>query len=410
MNPQTSSFLHRVLNLQAPWFIVTNEIQTLQNNQQEQHIQIGYTKGTVFTDATRTPSPIYGTKLKTWQHICNDKQPCYLNCHLPRIKTTAGKLQYVDVPWARPDSRFSWAYEAQIMQEIKRGKTFEEIAQSLGKTSPVIWRIFNGWIHMAYAMDCIESTLCEIGLAEISSSTGQQITVAIDLRNERVLRVISGVGKTALLNLHDYVKNKGFDPNQIKHITGPLSSTLPIEVALYFPEAEYHVDRFYIIQALDEAMIQIYKQETKHSKSTIDSPTLLLIPHSSLSEEHQISISELIAKFPNVGRAHKIKHLFYQVWDQSSSNDAKTFLERWCESLLATRMLIPFKELGRIFIEQELTITNFKTLPTHPEALRKAHANITAAIKRTKGLTNLENAGNMIYFYAGKLTLPNPLN
>ena len=75
-----------------------------------------------------------------------------------------------------------------------------------------------------------------------------------------------GTGKEALSDLCDYLKIKGIAPEQIKHISGPLSLNLVADTEEYFPQAEYHVDRFYVVQALNEAMEQIRKQENGHTK------------------------------------------------------------------------------------------------------------------------------------------------
>ncbi len=152
-------------------------------------------------------------------------------------------------------------------------------------------------------------------------------------------------------------------------------------------------------------MEQVRKEETGHAKKLTENYNLLLIPRASLSEKQLETVLELITVFPNVGRAYKIKNVFYQLWEQSSPQAIEAFLEQWCQAVLVTRKIGPFKQCAEKFIEHNGYITNFHTLPTGTSSMENIHPKIIAAMKRTKGLINIENVSNMIYFCCGKLAM-----
>ena len=134
------------------------------------------------------------------------------------------------------------------------------------------------------------------------------------------------------------------------------------------------------------------------------------MPRSSLSEKQLEAVLEIITVFPNVGRAYKIKNVFYQMWEQPSPETIDDFLEQWCQAVLVARKIGPFKQCAEKFAEHNGYMTNFHTLPTGTSSIENIHPKIIAAMKRTKGLINIENVSHMIYFCCGELTMPYDLS
>ncbi|MEK6615651.1 MAG: transposase [Bacteroidota bacterium] len=302
-------------------------------------------------------------------------------------------------------------------EEIKKGTSLDAVGALFGKTSPRIWTIFNGWINAAYAKSVIDTKLSAIGIDEITDQAKrQQITVTIDLKNERVIRITKEVGKKALQDMRNYLVSKGIPPEQIKHVSGPLpkineshrSSPFAEDVKTCFSNAEYHVDRLYIIELLNKAMDQVRKKVTKGTQETKDlteSRYLFVKPPTLLSVEQKEKVHKLSAQFPIVGKAYELKTAFSTLWGQSSLQATETFLESWCQEVSQDRLSL-LKPAAELLKTEKKHIVRFLDLPADSSVMEKIHENILATTKRNKGFKSFENASNMILFFCGKLTFP----
>ena len=400
------------LNLEKPWYIVETAVKTDQDNQQEYHVTIAFTRGAKFEDKTGLPCPIHNTLLKTWQHINFKKTRCYIHCKVPRIKTTDGKVQMISVPWARFNSRFSLSFETHIMYEIRKGTPLDTIGSLLGKTSPRIWTVFNEWINTAYAEHTVDQKLLSFGIDEISDKTDcRQISIFIDLKNENVLHITPNIGTEALQSIYRYLINKNITSSQIKHISGPFPNESKQFINFFentkiiFPSAHYHIDRLYVTQKLNKAMDQIRKKETGRTKELTENRHLFLISPALLSEEQKNTIQKLTAPFSRVGRAYLFKNEFYVLWEQTSASAAEAFLESWCQKISQTN-LAPLKRFAEIILKHKESLVHFSELKIDSTVMENMHKKILLATSRTKGLKNIENVSNMIYFHCGNLILP----
>lgn len=406
MNDTTTQRIEQELNLHDPWKIVSNTLKTIKDDIQERHITISFTRGAKFKDRTGTPCPIHDTRQKKWQHFNHEKYRCYIFCKVPLIKTADGKTQIIDVPWARSGSRFSLAFEAEVMQKIKENQPLDTVGSLLETNSPRVWAIFNECITSAYETDIIDQNLSVISIDEIlDQAKDKQATITIDLKNERVLRVIQGSWQEALQDIRNYLTRKGIPPEQIKHVNGPLPSDLQFssDFKACFPNAEYHVDRLYITRLLNDAVDQIRKKKSYRTKKPTEARASFVKHPALLSEQQKNEVQELSATFSNVGQACRLKNTFFDLWAQPSTQAAEAFLASWCHEVSRTKHLSPLKHAAQQLKEQKQHIVLFLDLPTGSATMEKIHANILAATKRTKGLKNFENVSNMIYFCCGKL-------
>ena len=79
------------LGIAAPWEI--KDISFAKNNEKKElHIDIGFIRGTKFSDETGTLCPVHDTQKRTWRHLNFFEHKTYLSCNVPRIKTTSGKV------------------------------------------------------------------------------------------------------------------------------------------------------------------------------------------------------------------------------------------------------------------------------------------------------------------------------
>jgi len=103
------------LNLPEPW-----QVQNIEFDKQSStgksilNISIGFTKGHQFEEGKT-----YDIRPRTWRHLNFFEHECYIKCNVPRVKGLEGKVNFVQVPWARKNSGFTLLFEALSMALIE---------------------------------------------------------------------------------------------------------------------------------------------------------------------------------------------------------------------------------------------------------------------------------------------------
>jgi len=107
------------LGLQSPWKLNNVEF-TKQSNEKILRIEIGFEKGARFADPEDgSLCKVHDAIERRWQHLNFFEHTCYIYCRVPRIRTKAGNVKKVEVPWARAGSGFSLLFEAYSMLLIE---------------------------------------------------------------------------------------------------------------------------------------------------------------------------------------------------------------------------------------------------------------------------------------------------
>ncbi len=179
------------LSLQAPWEVQKVYFQEADNHR-TLHIDIGFIRGSRFTDAAGEMCPVYDTLERSWRHLNFFEHECYLHCKVPRIETPEGKPRQVQVPWAREGSGFTLLFEAFAMSLIEAEMPVNKVGGTLSEYPKRIWTIFNYWIGIAYnAAD--HSDVVELGIDETSAKRGHDyVTVGVDMQKRRVIHATEG--------------------------------------------------------------------------------------------------------------------------------------------------------------------------------------------------------------------------
>jgi len=67
----------------------------------ELHLRIEFVTDSKFKDEAGVDCAVQDTIERQWQHLNFFEHHCFLNCKVPRITISEGKVRTVDVPWAR---------------------------------------------------------------------------------------------------------------------------------------------------------------------------------------------------------------------------------------------------------------------------------------------------------------------
>ena len=180
------------LDLTPPWYIKRVELNEQKDGQRQLDIHINFQKGAKFLDENGHECSVHDTEERSWQHLSFFQHVCYLHARVPRIKTSSGKVKTVQLPWARPGSRFTLLFEAFAMALIENEMPVNKAASLLNVYPNRLWNVFKYWISRAFLKDD-QGSVEKIGIDETSTHKGHDyVTVAADLDERRVIFACDG--------------------------------------------------------------------------------------------------------------------------------------------------------------------------------------------------------------------------
>ncbi len=403
-----SEFLFKMaLGIESPWELVEIKFENI-DSKKELNIKIDFKPGSWFPDETGELCEVHDTVQKTWRHLNFFEHACYLHCRVPRIKTKAGQVRLVAVPWSRSGSGFTLLFEAYVMALIESEMPVNKIGHLIKENPHRLWTIFNYWIRRAYNADQPKAPKT-LGLDETSKKKGHDyVTLAVDLDERRVLHVTEGKDKEAVKAVKTYLESKGIDIKKIKDASMDMSPSFIAGVSEYFPSAEIHFDRFHVVKLLNEAMDKVRQVERKEHDKLKGHKYTFLKNRNNLSASKQKTLSELITLYPALGEAYRLKELFNDLWEMEDEDEATLFLVDWCKQVEKSN-INPFMQFVKTVKTHWTGIVNFCEKEINNGVLEGINSKVQLAKKRARGYRCTENFINMIYFLCGKLKFDYPL-
>ncbi|MCW8209594.1 ISL3 family transposase, partial [Verminephrobacter aporrectodeae subsp. tuberculatae] len=168
----------------------------------------------------------------------------WLHCEVPRIACSdCGKTTQMLVPWARPGSGFTAAFEAFALA-LCRDLPVSQAAALLRCSDKQLWRRIEFYVEQARAQERF-TDVRTVGIDETSVRRGQNyITVVHDLDAKRLLFATEGREHKTVLDFVDDLKAHGGDSEQVKHVCMDMSAAYAKGVGLALPQAQISYDRF----------------------------------------------------------------------------------------------------------------------------------------------------------------------
>lgn len=395
------------LGIESPWLIKSVKFEQ-DGKSQVLKIEVDFQRGSTFPDSDGQLCSVHDTVTKTWRHLNFFQHACYINCRTPRIKRPDGKVKLITPPWAREGSGFTLLFEALAMALIESEMPVNKIGHLMNENPHRIWTIFNYWIKRARLNEKLNCPSA-IGFDETSQKKGHDyVTLAVDLKERKVIHVAEGKGKSTIHAVKDYLVEHNIDINKVKHASIDMSPSYISGISEAFPKAEIHFDRFHVVKLLNEAMDEVRKMERKEHSELKGHKYTFLKNKDKLSSKKSKELSELITLFPTLGKAYRLKELFNDVWEMETEEEATDFLVDWCKEV-DKEGIGPFKKFVRTIKAHWTGIVNFCEKQISNGILEGINCKVQLAKRRARGFSKTENFINMIYFLCGKLKFDYPL-
>lgn len=207
--------------------------------------------------------PVHDRLRRAWRHLDFFQFEAWLHADVPRVAcASCGKTTQLDVPWARPCSGFTAAFEA-LALALCRELPVRQAAALLRCSDKQLWRRIEFYVEQARALESFEGVQV-VGIDETSLRRGQSyISVVHDLNAKRLLFATEGRGHQTVLEFAADLKAHGGDPAQVRHVCMDMSAAYAKGAGLALPQAHISYDRFHLIAMAIQAMDEVRREELR---------------------------------------------------------------------------------------------------------------------------------------------------
>ena len=255
------------LGLQPPWVVDDVRLDTAKRRID---FEIGcHTSRLACPACGAATQPVHDRLRRSWRHLDFFQFEAWLHCDVPRVACGAcGKTTQVAVPWARPGSGFTAAFEA-LALTLCLDLPVRQAAELLRCKDKRLWRRIEFYVEQARALEDFAGVRT-VGIDETSLRRGQHyITVVHDLDRKRLLFATEGREHRTVVEFAEDLKAHGGDPAQVRHVCMDMSAAYAKGVALALPEAQISYDRFHVVALANAAMDEVRREEMRSSAAAV---------------------------------------------------------------------------------------------------------------------------------------------
>jgi transposase len=255
------------LGLQLPWMVEDAKLDTAKRRID---FEIGCRGAALSCPACGAGEQRVHDRLRrSWRHLDFFQFEAWLHCDVPRIACTGcGKTTQARVPWARPGSGFTAAFEA-LALALCRELPVRQAANMLRCSDKQLWRRIEFYVAKARSQESFAGVQI-VGIDETSLRRGQSyITVVHDLDAKRLLFATQGRDHQTVVEFAADLKAHGGDPAEVRHACMDMSAAYAKGVGLALPQAQISYDRFHVVAMANEAMDQVRRAEMQDNAPTV---------------------------------------------------------------------------------------------------------------------------------------------
>lgn len=290
--------------------------------------------------------PTHDRKPRTWRHLDFFQFAAYVHADVPRVCcNSCGKTTQVEVPWARPGSRFTLLFEA-LSLTLAKAMPVATTAKQLRTDDRALWRILDHHVSRARAQEDY-SAVTAIGVDETACRRGHQyITLVHDLEQRRLIFATAGRDAQTLQRFTENLAHHQGRGEQIRHASIDMSRAYISGLGQHLPGAEITFDRFHIIQLANQAVDAVRKAEVRHEACLKRSKWAWLKDMAHWSRPQGEAFYDLTRSNLKTARAWRLKEALRAIFREAITyEEAQARLARWYSWARRCR-LEPIKQLA----------------------------------------------------------------
>lgn len=341
---------------------------------------------------------------RLWRHTDCWNAPTRIRATLRRVRCRHCGVRIERVPWARPRSRFTHAFEAEVLRRA-RDCSILGVCRQLGLHWTSVMRLIERWVEESAARQ-FRRPLRIIGVDEVSYGRGHQkyLTIVWDHTRGRVVWIGQGRERDTLDAF--FAKLGPRRSRRIRVVTMDMWQGYIGSVQTHAPLAEIEFDRFHIERYLTRALDEVRKQEFfrrggMYRDAIRGKKWLLLTKFRRLRRRKRRDLMALLTMNRRLFKAYLFKEQFEHAWTYRTEQGMRGFLQRW-RRLLNWSRLMPLIEFYDMLMRHIDGVVAWARHRMTNAALEGNNSRIRAISQRAHGYRNPNNLMLVLYHASWK--------
>jgi transposase len=361
--------------------------------------------------ATRT---IYDRSLRSWRHLDALRTRCELRCEVRRIDCPDCGVVAEQVPWARPGSRFTRAFE-DTCAFLARDAPKTVVARLMRIDWATVGRMIERVVDDALgeAPDALDG-LRRIGVDEVAYRKGHRYLLCVVCHDTgRIVWARPGRSKATLASFFcDLGPERA---RLIEAVSVDLHGAWPEVIRLMTPRAAICADPFHVVKLAGEALDALRRadwqrlraEDPERARWFKGTRFLLRRRAEALSGDQRDLIEGLADTNERVYRGWLYVDQLRAIYRAPSPEEAALMLEDWCES--AWRSDLPeFRKVARTFTANAEAIVNAIHLGISNARIEAMNSTVRLMSHRSRGFRRVESLLALIQLVCGKIPVALP--
>jgi transposase len=350
-----------------------------------------------------------------WRHLNVFNKECVIVCSLPRGRRgDDGKVYRVTPPWEGRSKHFTQEFEAFALT-LMREMPVKRAGQILGESDSRMWRMLFAHVKAAHARLSFDNVVW-VGADEMNRRKGHNyLTVFADLLAKRVLFATPGKDASVWEAFAAELLRHNGHPKAIRRVAIDMSAAYTKGVASNLGNAQVVYDKFHVIQNVVEACDQVRKAESRSDAGKREllerTRWMWLKNRANWTEKETHKWESMSLERCVTGMAYEMRLVLQGIYQWKDVEVAKKLFGNWCAWVKAMReqtgeLLEPMARAARMIEGHLEGILAHWTQGLTTAYMEGLNSLFSAVKRKARGYRTVEYMTSMLYFVAGKLTLP----
>lgn len=361
-----------------------------------------------------------------WRHLNVFNKEAVIVCRLPRGRyvdphaSAQGreKVYRVKPPWEGQSKHFTREFEAFALT-LMREMPVKKAGEILGETDKRLWRML--FLHVQAAHAASEWEVVWVGADEMSIRKGHNyVTVFADLKNKRVIYATEGKGAETWETFVAEMEAHNAHPKQVTQAAIDMSPAYIKGVKENLGNAEIVFDKFHVVAQVNEGVEKVRRVEAQASEAArcalAKTQWIWRKNPENWTEKEGVRMSELESEHLITATAYQMRLVLQAIYECLKESTARRKFQNWCQWVRQKaaqegyELLEPMTRVANM-IEKHLEgiLGHWKDGLT-TAYLEGLNSLFSATKRKARGYKSVEYLKTMLYFVAGKLTIPYPFH
>jgi transposase len=358
-----------------------------------------------------------------WRHLNVFNKESVVICDLPRgqyldrRESLNGTLKVYRVtpPWEGRSKHFTQDFEAFALT-LMREMPVKRAGEILGETDQRLWRMLQTHVEAAYQKLEMDDVVW-VGADEMNRRKGHNyLTVFADLKKKRVVFATEGKDASTWEAFADELLKHNGHPKAVLQAAIDMSPAYVKGVRENLGNAQIVFDKFHVVSDVNQAVDKVRRAESQSCASAGASLTktrwLWRKNPENWTEKEALRTLELEEEHLQTALAYQMRLVLQGIYECPTQGQARRKFKAWCAwvhkkcAQKKHALLEPMAKAANM-IENHLEgiLAHWKQGLT--TAFMEGLNSLFSATKRkARGYKSTRNLITMLYFVAGKLTIP----